>query len=150
MTITETKICGYCKEDLPVTMFHKKPTSGKYPKDGFQWACKSCSNKKRNEYRRKNPHILKNEKLRATFGISLDEYKSKLIQQRGVCAICGQPETALGRTGKIKMMSVDHNHETNQIRGLLCDSCNHMIGNAHEDVSVLDSAIRYLVFWKNI
>lgn len=34
--------------------------------------------------------------------------------------------------------------KTGQIRGLLCRSCNLMLGNAQEEVSTLASAIKYL------
>ena len=131
MEIIESKICGYCKHRLPISVFHKKPTNAIYPKDGFQWACKKCNNEKRKHRRKQNPDLRKHEALRDNFGITLDEYKAKLLQQRGVCAICGQPEMATFR-GKVKTLSVDHNHKTNLIRGLLCDKCNHLLGNANE------------------
>jgi len=39
---------------------------------------------------------------------------------------------------------VDHNHKTGFIRGLLCDRCNLLIGEAHENTMVLVNAIKYL------
>jgi hypothetical protein len=50
-------------------------------------------------------------------GISEDEYAELLERQGGVCAICGNPP-------KTRRLSVDHNHRTGKVRGLLCFRCN--------------------------
>jgi hypothetical protein len=80
---------------------------------------------------------------RRRYGISEAEYQELLEKQAGVCAICGREEAATYR-GKIKRLAVDHDHETEEIRGLLCSNCNRMIGLAAEDPAVLQNAIRYL------
>lgn len=49
--------------------------------------------------------------------ITPEEYDALLNKQNGECAICHQPP------GK-RRLSVDHSHQTGQIRGLLCDRCN--------------------------
>jgi len=52
-----------------------------------------------------------------------------LKDQDNKCAIYGKPETVMDkRTDKVKALSVDHNHETNKNRGLLCSSCNMKLG----------------------
>ena len=145
MNSTENRICTACKIEKPLSDYWKNPGA----RNGCRTQCKSCWYEKREQHRKKNPDKHLDYSLRTRFGITLDEYKSKLIQQRGVCAICGQPETATQR-GKIKLLSVDHNHKTNQIRGLLCDKCNHLLGDCVEDVAVLDSAIRYLTFYNSL
>ena len=81
--------------------------------------------------------------LRKKFGITPEQYERMLQEHDGVCAICKQPETA-SRAGKIKLLSVDHNHTSNQIRGLLCDRCNKAIGHMHDNIERLQSAIEYL------
>jgi len=48
-------------------------------------------------------------------------------KQNGVCAICKQPETRK-RHNKVDNLSVDHDHSTGKIRGLLCYRCNLLIG----------------------
>jgi hypothetical protein len=50
-------------------------------------------------------------------GISDDAYKRLFAAQDGGCAICGNPP-------KTRRLSVDHNHRTNRVRGLLCFRCN--------------------------
>ncbi len=52
--------------------------------------------------------------------------------------MCGEPETATHK-GKIVKMSVDHNHETGEIRGLLCRRCNTAIGYLNDDPGLLEA-----------
>ena len=74
---------------------------------------------------------------------SAEEYENLVKVQNGVCAICSQPETVM-RRGKVQRLSVDHCHKTNKIRGLLCVTCNNILGNAHDSVDKLKNAIKYL------
>lgn len=60
-----------------------------------------------------------------------------LEAQGGVCAICG------GVTG-YKRLTVDHNHTTGKVRGLLCDLCNRALGNVKENTELLRQMIVYL------
>jgi hypothetical protein len=85
----------------------------------------------------------RNYALTRYYGLTLEEYDAKLEAQNGVCAICKGPEIAIIH-GKLKPLSVDHNHETGAVRDLLCSHCNHMIGHAAERIEVLRSAISYL------
>lgn len=143
--VVETRVCSTCGEEKLMNEYWKKCKH----RGGYATQCKTCWYAVRQADRKKRPGVYLNQSLRDRFGITLDEYKAKLIQQRGVCAICGQPETVVLR-GKIKALSVDHNHLTDQVRGLLCDACNKAIGCFHEDVHVLDSAIRYLMFYRDV
>ena len=63
--------------------------------------------------------------LKGRYSLSESEWNEKILQQENKCAICG--ETAVGRR-----LSVDHNHQTGQIRGLLCVRCNAAIGHLRE------------------
>jgi hypothetical protein len=55
--------------------------------------------------------------------------------QGGTCAVCsGKPE------------HVDHDHDTGQVRGILCFNCNQALGNARDDTKVLRGLARYLQF----
>lgn len=80
---------------------------------------------------------LREYNLKRLYGINLAEYERLLRSQRGVCAICKKPPT-------YKPLYVDHDHITKKVRGLLHDSCNRILGYAHEDESILQGSIEYL------
>lgn len=75
---------------------------------------------------------------KSVYGISSEEYQRRLLEQKGVCAIC-QNSCRLGR-----QLAVDHNHQTGRVRGLLCSRCNFMLGQAEDDAVRLLAAARYL------
>lgn len=72
------------------------------------------------------------------------EYDQMKDGQGGVCDICRKPEIMIRRGGSLSPLSVDHNHATGKVRALLCSRCNHMIGMAKEQPSVLRAAADYL------
>jgi len=86
-------------------------------------------------------------RLKNDHNISIGEYDEMLKYQNGVCAICGERETRKIK-GKIQSLSIDHNHITGQIRGLLCATCNLALGNLRADerdgIDILTSAVSYL------
>jgi ribosomal protein S8 len=62
-----------------------------------------------------------------------------LEQQNHSCYICKEPETVTSR-----ILSVDHDHETNKVRGLLCTNCNTALGKFKDNISFLKRAVEYL------
>ena len=76
-------------------------------------------------------------RLKHIYKITLEDYEALFALQNGVCAICKSPP---GR----RRLSVDHCHSSGRIRGLLCDTCNPMLGNAHDRIDILQTAIDYL------
>lgn len=114
-----------------------------YPKKQYRNAqCKSCENQYHAEWRRKNKNrpsvkrLVKKSNLRR-YGLTLEQYESMLESQGGVCKICGRPEL-------FRMLSVDHNHNTGKVRGLLCTNCNFKL-SVVEDSDFLQKAQRYLI-----
>ena len=99
-----------------------------------------------NKKRPKNAEARRRHHLKKTYGLSLEEYNQKLVTQNGVCAICKQPELSI-RRGSYKSLDVDHNHETGEIRGLLCSACNAALGLLKEDAQRIESLLAYLRFW---
>lgn len=81
--------------------------------------------------------------LRKTFGISLAEYAALAATQGNRCAICGRVETET-RNGRVKALAVDHDHESGQVRGLLCVACNTGIGKFGDDPKRLRTAAEYI------
>lgn len=91
-----------------------------------------------------NPDKVKDARLKRKYGIGIDQYNQLYEEQNGLCAICGKPETSSSRNGKIKELSVDHNHRTSAVRGLLCMACNQSLGGFKDNPEYLDNAARYL------
>lgn len=115
--------------------------------------CKNCGHAAyMREWYRKNKRSYKNADKAAanrrlhTYGITEDEFNQMYASQRGLCRICQQPETVLGSGGKVKMLSVDHDHTTGQVRGLLCNNCNRAIGLLKDSPALLQAAIDYLSY----
>jgi hypothetical protein len=101
---------------------------------------------KSKDYYKNNPDAHRNYLLKTKYGITLEEYNRLLEKQNGVCAICHQKSNTVDkRSGKIKMLAVDHNHKTGKIRGLLCEVHNRALGMFHDDIGELKSAIDYLI-----
>lgn len=139
----QTKECTQCKVRKLLSDFYKD----KMHKDGHHSCCKKCFCKRTNAYKAKNKQKAKTVNrdlhLRKTFGIDSEQYKEILLRQHGVCAVCNKPETSMYR-GKLRHLSVDHCHGTGKVRGLLCNDCNIALGWFKDDISRLESAIRYL------
>jgi hypothetical protein len=81
--------------------------------------------------------------LKRYYGLTGEQYGEMLAAQKGLCAICNQPETAM-INGLPKVMHVDHDHVTGQIRSLLCGSCNGALGLFKDDPARLRAAADYI------
>lgn len=91
-------------------------------------------------WRRSNKSALKNSYLKHKYGITLQQYQEISKSQDDVCAICRQKNTRSVDSGLV----VDHCHETEIVRGLLCHNCNVALGSFRDNESFLQSAIDYL------
>lgn len=87
-----------------------------------------------------------NRKLLTKYGLLPEDYENKLIEQNYCCAICKKPaeESTFHRK-----LYIDHNHDTNQVRGLLCSGCNSGLGMFLESVENMELAINYIKKWNN-
>ena len=83
--------------------------------------------------------------LKHEYGITLVEYNKILEKQQGICAICKENEKIIDkRTGNPKRLAVDHCHETNIVRGLLCQSCNTALGKFKDKPEIIERAANYV------
>jgi hypothetical protein len=72
-------------------------------------------------WRANNRNRINDHNFRRRYGITLQDYGEMLVVQSGRCAICHKtPEEAKNK----RALSVDHNHVTSAVRGLLCNTCN--------------------------
>lgn len=149
-TDTDTKRCPRCDTTKLVGEFHRDGKS----RDGLYSYCKECNKAKAKAWHVENP-----EKARAQsrkrqelglnraqirfrkYGLGATEHAALLASQGEACAICGR--TASGRKDSTELC-VDHCHTSNEIRGLLCHSCNRGLGLLQDSEEVLEKALAYL------
>jgi hypothetical protein len=115
--------CGLCGKILSAEAFPPNTAM----KNGRQGDCYVCYRKRLRGY-----HLKKH------FGVTPDVYEFLLGLQDGTCAICL-------RKPRTRLLAIDHDHKTGQIRGLLCTRCNHkLLGSSNEDPAILRRAADYL------
>jgi flagellar biosynthesis GTPase FlhF len=73
------------------------------------------------------------------YGLSPQQYEDLFERQGKCCGIC-QSKTPRSKRG----WNIDHDHKTGKVRGILCNYCNPMLGNANDDIQTLRRAIAYL------
>lgn len=78
--------------------------------------------------------------LKNVYGLSLQQYDELLQLQDYSCAICGKAHADV--VGK--RLSVDHDHKSGAIRGLLCTFCNRYVIGRHRDFNLFIRAAAYL------
>lgn len=150
-------MCPNCKKMLNVSKFNKASR-----RDGYQTYCKNCHNfMQREKYKKdpsqkikrqiraarrkdRDPLVQRKAELKRLYGITFDDYVNLYKKQNGVCAIC------LQECKTRKSLSVDHDHKTMVVRGLLCNRCNRAIGMLHEDPDILERAKKYIIKGKNV
>lgn len=109
--------------------------------------CKKCGKKtkaKRDFHCLDCYPIYKREKgwkTRLGKDFSNTEYQLLFSKQAGLCAICNKVG---GDFGKSRLF-LDHNHQTNKPRGLLCSRCNTAIGFFEDNLEYLSAARNYLI-----
>lgn len=163
------KICKRCSTEKILEQFskHKKCLNG------YQGTCIECTAKttaewtqnnkarkaqtdrqfeQRNPNRKKefrelkkleNPYLTSisecEQNMRVRYGVTLEYYGHMFNDQNGKCKICKRFYTEFARG-----LVIDHNHETGQVRGLLCDPCNRALGYFRESSVIMESAIEYI------
>lgn len=142
--ITQSKKCIKCFLEKSLSSFTKDSNQ----KDGLHYYCKSCKKSLEKIYR--TPEKNRKYNLKRSFGLNPEQYNEMLRDQKGVCAICKNPETTV-RQNKVQSLSIDHDHLTGKIRGLLCNNCNRALGKFGDNINILKNAVRYLERhkWKN-
>ena len=100
------------------------------------------------EWRKKHPQRLRelerSRQLRRR-GISENEYAQRLLEQGNCCAICKATKPG----GRYEVFAIDHCHQTQLNRGLLCGSCNLGLGTFKDNPALLLAAAEYLKQWQH-
>lgn len=91
---------------------------------------------KRKFFKHKGLDRLRKETLYKKYGLTFIDIARMKVEQNFECAICHKEFK--------KTPHIDHDHKTGQVRGLLCSSCNFMLGFAKDKIKTLKSGILYL------
>lgn len=140
--------CAKCSRTLPITEFWRD----RRQINGFNFNCKECvgkwhkdpenrkiaSGQRRVRYAtEEGERIVRNNRYKTRYGITLDDYERLFALQDGKCAMCGKEQ-------KHKRLAIDHCHKTDAIRGLLCSRCNLAIGNVGDSIDLALKMVQYL------
>jgi hypothetical protein len=108
--------------------------------------CKPCKTAIFTRYRKergydhrrywKNPAGERERHLIRKYGVTLADYERMFAAQDGRCGVCGKTQE--------RAFDVDHDHSSGEVRGLLCTSCNRMIGHGGDSPETLEAAAAYL------
>ena len=151
------KICRTCKVEKSLDEFSKDKAFS----SGVRSSCKACRKQTRKNSRHKKPEVYREQKVRyklknsekhknslykSIHKITYDEYLEMIKNQENVCKICGASPQG------DRFWALDHDHNCcgkgrscpKCQRGVLCQSCNKILGFAKDNKEVLAKAIEYL------
>lgn len=150
-----TRPCPRCKEEKPQDAY---PPSAWRKGPGNP--CRACSSTERKARRLENPEVhrqrdrqryltYRHASVRAygymkAYGLTVEQVDAMFKRQYGRCLGCQGELKVGGKRGE--RFNVDHNHETGEVRGLLCSPCNRSLGLLKEDPSTLRRLISYLSY----
>lgn len=165
----KTKKCYHCKIGQPMENY----SFNKSRKDGRAKHCRKCMQEfNRRSYANRTPEQIvrrleynlkyaekekeriaawhrtskgkksqRKSQLKAKYNLRVEDYNQALLLQGQKCAICRKEFEG--------NLSIDHDHRTGRIRGLLCKKCNSVLGFVDDNVDILKAAIQYLTKEEN-
>lgn len=91
-------------------------------------------------YYHKDKDSYKWRNIKNTFGLSREDFFNILEKQDNKCALCNKPFGDFSS----RILHIDHDHETNKVRGLLCMPCNVGLGMLGDNEEGLSKALKYV------
>lgn len=132
-----TKTCPRCQVEKDESEFYRFKDRW-VDRSYLSSRCRPCHQ----EYKRESataPVARKKEKLKLRYGITYEQWESMREKENYTCMICGITEPEMNRH-----LDVDHCHTSGVVRGVLCNPCNRILGDARDNVAILEAAIQYL------
>lgn len=131
------KSCTKCGIEKSFDEFPPRKTS----KDGFRNECKTCTKEAHKKWSDVNREAVRfkarTRALNYKYGMSHQDIILLLEKQNNQCCICSVDIS--------KGHHVDHNHETGDVRGLLCGPCNRGLGYLKDSPDIVKNAYQYLI-----
>lgn len=142
--IGDLKTCSQCGETKDIEDFPKvDPRSKSFSryKNGIKPWCKECYRAYNTKYMQKarSGGSKKYNHYYKKYGLTQEDVILMHENRNFKCDICNQDTDH-----RYDKLCVDHSHTTGKVRGLLCFSCNTLLGNAKDDIEILKNAIKYL------
>lgn len=134
------KTCTGCRTEKPLSAFRVLSTTDGVTK--YRAQCKSCENEYGKTWRKSNPEKETRRTLRnraSILGVDKEVVSAYWDAHSGTCDICGGEPLYLANR-----LDIEHDHLTNEFRGLTCGDCNNILKFAADDISRLERAIEYL------
>lgn len=97
------------------------------------------------KYRGQDPARYRATQIKSRYGCSSEWYDAQRLEQEDLCYLCGEPETTKSSWGDgPRLLCVDHDHETNAVRKLICHRCNMALGMSGDDPALLRKMADYI------
>lgn len=130
--ITLAKSCSECGHLRQAEDF----TIARGTSDRLSPVCKFCQRQRWADCDAAARAVTRRSLLKRIYGLTPEEFDYLLINQSGRCAICNEPMT--------DDLTIDHDHATGAVRGLLGGFCNRGLGMFRDDPEWLRAAADYL------
>jgi hypothetical protein len=99
------------------------------------------------KWRAENPESRKATRrmghLKSLYGMSIQDFERMMYEQSNLCLICNNEMTVGTRDGRT--VNVDHDHDSGDIRGLLCTRCNNGLGCFDDNPDLMIAAAAYVM-----
>jgi len=138
--LLETRVCRVCGEEKNLLDDYYFVRKDRSLPSSYSYECKACTIERTTNYNKRNSNSVRSQYLKRNYGLTFEEFDSMLTKQDNCCAICKGKEPY----GRHKRFTVDHNHKTGEVRGLLCNRCNTALGLVGDNIHTLKSMIQYL------
>lgn len=113
------------------------PVPGRAPRALVRNSGGRCASHWREE-RQRQKDAAHEKRVGRVYGLQPGQYKLLYDFQGGRCAICTRA------TGASRRLSVDHDHDSGKVRGLLCRPCNSLLGHLRDDLGAAYRIAQYL------
>jgi hypothetical protein len=110
---------------------HYAANPEKIKENNERWRANHPNHRIHDPVYRRECHLMKE------YGITVEEYEKMSIAQNNVCVICSGDNSG-------KVLHVDHDHNTGEVRGLLCNGCNTALGMIHDNPLTALGIYKYL------
>lgn len=108
--------CNKCSTEKTIDNFRK----ASWCTGGYRPTCDDCREEQR---------------MFRVYGVTKEWY---LENSKNGCQLCGRI-----KSGESRRLAIDHCHETGKIRGVLCNSCNTVLGKYFDNQEMFDKFIKY-------